>query len=143
MKKQPVKQVWIQQTHQWRKDILVCTGFSAKEILQKIKSYKSAKWFVDWAALKQLDWQKAVDMDCAFVSQEPTHDAFVIRLRAFEDTWKFWETLIHELSHLVDRMAEAQVFERETEARAYLLEYLFKEIRQKLQGTVPKNSNGA
>lgn len=137
-KKPLVKQYFLQPTYQWRKDIFVCTGLSAKQMLAKIKTYKPKQWIIDHAVAKQEQWKTAIDSGCAFVSCEPTHHAFFVRLREYEDTWEFWETLLHELNHLVDMMGENQNFNDETEAKAYLQEFLFKEIRQKLQGIKQK-----
>ncbi len=141
IKKRSDKQGWVQKTHQWRKDIFVCTGYSAKEIIKAIKQQKAKHWMVEYVEKEEKTWQGIIDEGCAFVAREPTHNAFVMRLRPFQDSWEFWETLIHELAHLVDGMAEGQKFEKETEARAYLQEYLFHEIRRKLQGVVPYNSD--
>lgn len=141
-KERPAKQAWVQQTHQWRKDIFVCTGYSAKEIVTAIKKEKAAKWMIEYCEKSQEEWQKLIDAGCAFVSREPTHQAFIIRLRPYFDAWEWWETLIHELNHLVDGMAEAQAFEKEWEAKAYLQEYLFHEIRRKLMGLCPYDQDG-
>lgn len=130
----PAKQGWTQSTHQWNKDIFVCTGYSAKEIVGAIKKQKAVKWMVEFVEKEQTGWQKLIDANCAFVSAEEKHCAMVLRLRAFTDSWDFWETLIHEISHVVDMMAENQAFEKETEARAYLAEHLFHEIRRRLLG---------
>ncbi len=138
----PEKQAWLQQTHQWRKDIFVSTGYSAKEIVRGIKKMHAVKWMVDWIEKEEADWQKIIDAGCAFVSMEPKHGALILRLRNYQDTWEFWETLIHELNHVVDGMADNIKFEKEWEARAYLQEYLFHEIRRKLIGAQSHKSNG-
>lgn len=137
------KQSWCQSTGQWNKEIFVCTGFNAKEILKGIKRIGAKDWFLTYAEGQLVTWQKLIDGGCAFVAREPVHGAYVMRLRPYSDSWDFWEVLIHELNHLVDYMAEGQAFEGETEAKAYLIEHLFHEIRRKLQGVVPKNSNNA
>lgn len=137
------KQHWIQTTNQYHKDIFVCSGMSGIEMVKTLKRIGAKKWFLDWAISKEQNWQDLTTRDCAFVAREPSHDVFVIRLRDFSDNWKFWETLLHELVHLVDGLAEAQCFQDEYENRAYLTEWLFHEIRRKLSGIVPKNSNSA
>ena len=40
--------------------------------------------------------------------------------------------LVHEVSHMVDQIAEAKNFVKETEARAYLSDYLFHTIKTSL-----------
>jgi len=42
------------------------------------------------------------------------------------------KTLVHEVSHMVDSIAEYKNFVKETEARAYLTEYLFSTIKANL-----------
>lgn len=135
------KQHWIQSTHQYHKDIFVCTGYSAKEMIRAIKSYKPKKYILDFIAEHEESWAEIIKKNCAFVTMEESHGILVLRLRAYENDWKFWETLIHELSHLLDMLSEHQKWEKETESRAYLHEWLFHEIRRKLMGIVPKSSN--
>lgn len=137
-KKRPAKQSWVQSTAQWRKDIFISSGFSAKEIVEAIKKEKPYKWFSDWASANEARWNDLIVAETAFVAMEPDHAAFIVRLRPYEDTWAFWETLIHELNHLVDMMSNKQMFQDETEAKAYLQEYLFHEIRRTLMGVEPK-----
>lgn len=139
---QPAKQHWLQSTHQYRKDIFVSTGLSAKEMVREIKKFKPKKYILDFIEKRESEWKEIIEKNCAFVTMEESHGVLFIRLREYQDSWEFWETLIHELSHLLDFMAGQQKWETETEARAYLQEYLFHEIRRKLQGIVPKNSNG-
>ncbi len=138
----PEKQSWVQQTAQWRKDIFVSTGYSAAEILAGIKKAKVKDWMLKHVEAHQEDWKKLIDMNCAFVSCEEKHGALIIRLRPYRDSWDFWETLIHELSHAVDFIAERINIEKETEAKAYLQEFLFREIRRKLIGAQKYSDNG-
>lgn len=136
-KKRPQKQYWLQSTHQYRKDVFVCAGLSAAEMVRAIKKYKPKKYVLDFLAEHEEGWHEIIEKGCAFVSMEGTHGCLFIRLREYEDTWEFWGTLIHELSHLLDMISEQMAWEKETEARAYLQEYLFQTIRRKLMGVVP------
>jgi hypothetical protein len=133
----PKKQYWLQSTHQWRKDIFVSTGLSAKEMVRKVKTYKPKKYVIDFLEEREKEWHEIIEKGCAFVAMEGSHGCFFIRLREYEDTWEFWGTLVHELSHLLDMISEHQAWEKESEARAYLHEYLFQQIRRKLQGNLP------
>lgn len=58
-------------------------------------------------------------------------DAFPGTIYFFRD-WKddlgHKATLVHEISHMVDKIAEWKNIEHETEARAYLTDYLFRVI---------------
>ncbi len=98
-KKRSAKQAWVQQTHQWRKDIFVCTGYSAKEIVAGIRKIGAKDWMLKYCDENEKEWQDIIDAGCAFVSREPRHGAIVMRLRPYQDTWEYWETLIHELNH--------------------------------------------
>lgn len=135
--RRPAKQSWGQSIHPYRKEIFVCTGFSAKEMLSAIKEIGAKKWFLDYTVEREKDWQEMIDANYAFVSQEKQHGAFVLRLRRFEDTWEFWECLIHELNHLGRFLAVSVAATEESEAQAYTQEWLFHQIRRKLQGIVP------
>jgi len=48
------------------------------------------------------------------------------------DDYKHLKILVHEVSHMVDTVAENRNIVHETEARAYLTEHLFSEIRDVL-----------
>ncbi len=63
---------------------------------------------------------------------------YALWLSPYEDTWAYWEVLIHELTHFIDEFSKDKHMEGETEARAYLLEFMFRSIRRKLQGLDPK-----
>lgn len=141
--KRPEKQYFVQSTGQWKNDVFVCTGFDAKEILRAAKRINSQEYIIKWIENKSEDWNSFIESNCAFATKHPDRGTIILRLRTYEDTWDFWETLIHEISHAVDMMAEHRGFSNEGEAKAYLAEFVFHEIRRKLQGVVPKNSTGA
>ena len=65
---------------------------------------------------------------------------YVMWFPSYEDTWKFWECLLHETNHVVFSLARDKNMQDETEAQAYLHEYLFKHIRRKLQKAEPLNA---
>lgn len=136
-KKPAKKQAWIQCTGQWRTHIFISTGFSGKDIVR----FAQRKFIKDGAkaiASKEKEFQEMINQDCAFTHCFP-NGTIVLRLREYEDTWVFWQTLVHELSHTVDFISEHLGFQKEQEARAYLDEFLFKQIRKKLQGHMPKS----
>ena len=56
----------------------------------------------------------------------------VLILKKPKDVWEYLECLVHEVSHIVDWIVEYASLEGETEARAYLTEWLFRNIRRKL-----------
>lgn len=74
----------------------------------------------------------------AFCSVHTHYGSGLIVLPPYEDTWKFWETVMHELTHYVKFLCENISAEKEQELRAYMHEYLFRKIRRILQGDEPK-----
>lgn len=56
----------------------------------------------------------------------------VLLLDKLNNDWTYWETLIHELNHIVLYLADQKKFADEMECQAYLQEYLFREIRHKI-----------
>lgn len=136
------KQHWIQPTYQWRKDILVTSGCSPKEILVIAKKYKAQPHVIRFIEDSQKRWEEMINGAGvnAFAAMEEERGIFVIRMPDYEDTWDFWETLIHELHHVVEFMAGRLKFENEVESKAYLHEFLFRNMRKKFMGVIPINS---
>lgn len=58
----------------------------------------------------------------------------IIFLKTPKNCWDYWETLMHELHHMVYYETKESSLEKETEAQAYLFEYLFRTIRRKISG---------
>lgn len=57
----------------------------------------------------------------------------LIMLDAVVDTWRFWETLMHELHHF-SKTACDNIGVHGLETEAYMFEYFFRNVRKKLQG---------
>jgi hypothetical protein len=57
----------------------------------------------------------------------------VMVLRPYEETWSYWETLIHETHHVVYAVAHRRGLVEEREAQAHLQAWLFRTIRHRLQ----------
>ncbi len=58
----------------------------------------------------------------------------VLIFKEFIDKWSFYETLIHEICHLIYIiMQKNKLMSDETEACAYQTEYLFRNIRRNFQ----------
>lgn len=119
----------------YRKQIFVCTGFTSYKQLRKAQSKRAEKWYLEW-----LDTHKE-NLELQFngkwtgsVFFNTEHGVAVFTLRGYHDCWDYWECLIHELSHYLDFLGDQVGIAKETEARAYLMEFLFRRIRRKLQG---------
>lgn len=50
-------------------------------------------------------------------------------IRHRKHDWKFYETIMHEVNHIVEGLARFYKFENEFEFKAYLTTYIFKKIR--------------
>lgn len=54
-------------------------------------------------------------------------------LPSWKDDWENWETLMHEIVHLIHRVLCINKFmSKEDEAQAYQMEYLFRNLRTEL-----------
>jgi hypothetical protein len=47
--------------------------------------------------------------------------------------WEFYSTIIHEVTHIVDKLLMASQADDEMEFRAYMTEYLFRKVRQTIK----------
>jgi hypothetical protein len=56
----------------------------------------------------------------------------IIVLRDGKNNWDFFESIMHEVHHAVEEISSAKGMIDELEAKAYLFEYLFRNIRRKL-----------
>ena len=113
-------------------DVLIMVGCKTKqEIEYLLKKQKVRKSTIDfWLENEHLPWllkQTAGSL---------VRDGELEVIYHFKD-WKtddpHIEVLVHEVSHMVDSIAEYKNLVKETEARAYLSEYLFKTIRNNLK----------
>jgi len=112
-------------------DIMVIVGARNKEdVLKKFKH-----WKIDPGVTKR--WLEEPLLD-ELLKQEAGSILFKDKLeiiyffREWKDTPYFQKVLVHEVSHMVDTIAKNKNFVEETEARAYLSEYLFDTIRKSL-----------
>lgn len=61
-----------------------------------------------------------------------TNQPLLLYMKDRKRDWSFYETLIHEINHVVFRLMKAISCDNETEFEARLNETLFREIRKKL-----------
>ena len=121
----------------YRHEMLVCVGATQKEAIRWIKRFgvKSVKSdYVGWLEKNEklfTEISEGNQLGYAVANLEKHY--LVLILRKFEDNWSYWECLIHELSHILDWICDWKMLNGETEARAYLHEWLFREIRRELQ----------
>lgn len=125
MKNKPF--IYIQDVDIYNTDIIVSVDLDKKTL----------KRFLDKQKIKKALKKELLEDDNIF--QVPQGMAirfesggYMLLLVDYKDKWEFWETLMHECSHIVDFMAQQRSFVFETEARAYLHEYLFRNIRRRI-----------
>ena len=131
-KQKPI--VFLQDTGIYSNEIVLSFGASKEEILKYLKSHKIKKEAIEWIE-KDENLFKIFSENNACLAFD--RGRMIGLFKHFEDTWEFWETLIHELHHAVNYLTENKRMEKEVEAQAYLQEYLFRSIRRKLQKTDP------
>lgn len=141
MRKLKRKKYWyIQDWGSYRNETPIFVGYSVKEITAIIKRQKN------WLKQPVEAWVKGQgDSEQYFSNQRDGgiwfHEGWtVFWLKKYEDTWDDYETIMHECFHLVINICgrnkamvnhSTQVIEEE--AMAYQQEYLFRNIREKLQ----------
>ena len=133
--------VFSQKIDPFRKEILVSVGAETKDILSYVNKYYIKQARKDFPVI--LEYYKDLfekikkgkgGYALHFHNDKSNNRYLILLLRPYEDIWDYWEILIHELSHILDWVVEDCMIEKETEARAYLHEFLFRSIRRKLQG---------
>jgi len=113
-------------------DVLIMVGCKTKEevayLMKKQRVRLSTiKW---WVEHEHLPW--LLKQSAGSLIREGELEVVYHFKDWKEDNWHL-EVLVHEVSHIVDSIAEYKNIVKETEARAYLSEYLFKTIRKNLK----------
>lgn len=128
--------MFIQDYGTYRNEILVMAGITDKqEVYKYLKKNRVKPDISKWILNDFNEWKEAIEkkQKGLFCWNEECSGT-VLFLRSFEDTWDYWEVLMHEAHHIVHQMASAKMMLKEMDAQAYLFEYLFHSIRRKLQG---------
>lgn len=106
-------------------------GYSPTEILAIMKKIKRVnKEYVGKIEKDLTLLNTELDRHAAFVWH--SGEASIFWVPFFEDTWNFWDIIVHETHHLVRVMADDKMMLDEEEAQAYQQEYFFRTIRRKL-----------
>lgn len=126
--------IFIQDYGTYFNEMLVLVGkIDKKKLLRFLKKEKVKFEVAKWILENFDDWNddEAKGKFC-FNKKLPVT---VMVLRKVEDTWIYWEILMHECHHAVHFIAETKCMYDEPEAQAYLFDYLFRSLRRKLDGT--------
>ncbi len=112
-------------------DVLIIVGAKNKmDVMEQMKKQRvGAKIAEEFLSDSKLDFLLKQEAG----SLSPDDDLRIIYLfRDWEYTSYFLKVLVHEVSHMVDDIAKHKNLTKETEAKAYLSEYLFDTIRREL-----------
>jgi hypothetical protein len=112
---------------------LVSIGYTKDEVRKILTKKKKPQELID-ASLKE--WPEAR----AFVTDDNGCPLILAFCEEFEDSWETYELLIHEITHVVQGVREWMNGGRtESEFEAYLMQYLFSQIRRKALGIIPSS----
>jgi len=129
--KKKTKFNYIQSCGTYNTEILVSVGTNYKELLACAKRLKLAKKNIKALEDDKEEILPLMERVACFMNL-PTGS--ILWIKEYEDEWTFYEYLIHEIFHAVYLMlGQDQRMMKEDEAMAYQLEFLFREIRRKLQ----------
>ena len=105
--------------------------FSKKDFIQELNR-KENKHISDWLKknLKEIEYDKDKSGQVIYDAKKKLPYILIVKERKTIKDWRFYDTLIHELVHLIDLLAEYYGFKNELEFRAYLLDSLFQDLRK-------------
>ena len=121
--------IFVEEMNPYRVDLLVCVGATVKDIRQYAKKRKFKKDLVTFIDEHPDTFE--LEQSIGRALWVPEEKFAGIMLKPFVDAWEYWECLIHELHHIVEFISTDRSFEKENEAKAYLIEFLFHTIRRK------------
>ena len=120
----------------YRSGLFVVAGVTNKDKVKKWLKQNKAHPTTSEAILEEFDnITKSLQSNVSGLHmyvKETNHK--IIFLKTPKNSWDYWETLMHELHHMVYYETKESSLEKETEAQAYLFEYLFHTIRKKISG---------
>lgn len=125
------KNIFIQDSGIFYNEFVVCTGISAEELKKYAKAEKLNKNFFK-VIFDDGEYQKPEQRMAYTYSNAESNIVYLVSFPDFEDTWDFWNHVLHEVVHVVQANERKSGLFKEDEARAYLTEYLFTNIRRKL-----------
>lgn len=134
-KKKKSDEYWIfkQDTGIFKHEILITVGATTEQVLKSLIDAEDS--IKELAEAHDEQFKELVDSKMAgYALCDRVSKHIILALGSYQDDWYYWETLAHELHHVVEYMSDFKLLDGELEAKAYLFEYLFRSIRRKLQG---------
>lgn len=128
--------MFVQEYGTYTNELLVLVGIEdKKKLLAYLKKIKAKFDFSKWV-LEDFDgWKERIKKNNpGLFCWNDIVEGAVLVLRPYQDTWEYWECLMHEIHHIVQHLAKTRFMYEEQEAQAYLFEFLFHSVRRKLQG---------
>lgn len=123
------KHIFLQDTGIFNDDFVVAVGCTENDIRKFAKKEKLKKDFVE--CVFENDFIEEKDVTGANTTYNIENNAVVlVSLAKYDGSWKFLTSLLHEVVHVVQRVEIRKGLQKEDEARAYLTEYLFTNIRR-------------
>jgi len=125
------KNIFIQDSGIFYNEFVVCTGISAEELKKYAEKEKFNKNFFKFI-FDDGEYQKPEKLMAHTYFNTESNVVYLVSFPDFEDTLDFWNHVLHEVVHVVQANERKHGLCKEDEARAYLTEYLFTNIRRKL-----------
>lgn len=127
------KGLFVQDTGIFGDEFFVAIDLTYNEVVKAAKKLGAVDlFFKNLKDAKDNYWDDRVGQDAGFVLIDENHHAFLMYFKDIEDTWGFWEKVLHECVHVVQALERSKALSKEDECRAYTTEYLFRGIRRKL-----------
>ncbi len=123
----------IQNCPPYRHDIFVSAGATYEQAMAYAKKEMANEVFMEFLEGSKQYFEEVMGTKKAFSIRSNKGD-LILLLPAPVDEWWYYETIVHELSHLMDWLVEQKMLQGESEARAYLTEWLFVALRVQLVG---------
>lgn len=133
-KKKVLKFAYIQNWGTYSNETVVAIGMSHKDILEYLKRIKAKKEVIENFENAHYGFSERVEQGVGGIAHiDYQTGTTIIMFPIWENNWKWWDSLLHEITHLVHAiLGKNKNMMDEDEARAYQTEYLFREIRRKL-----------
>lgn len=133
--------IFIQSVEIFKRDIVVCVGATKEQTMAYLKKIKGIKKDVikSFEGVEKELFDEVINNSALGIAVEEDNMLLLI-LKPYQNCWEYWDTLLHETNHIVRFLQTKITLDRlDYETEAYLHEFLFREIREKLIQKHDKN----